>query len=144
MNFDGLVKKSICGVALQLRHCGAPVSAPHSSVFARLASGAFYETIVLLTFYEIINFYIYTRTPSSSSNLPSRPAGSKKTLSLSMGPQKILKKGKNKVNKDSDKRCGMKDRAGKLRQDGLGREIVGRCRLLQVFLKGRRDEGRAG
>jgi len=26
--------------------CGAPVSAPHSSVFARLASEAFYETIV--------------------------------------------------------------------------------------------------
>ena len=29
---------------------------PHSSVFARLASGAFYETIVLRTFYAIINF----------------------------------------------------------------------------------------
>jgi len=27
----------------------------HSSVFARLASGAFYETIVLVTFYMIIN-----------------------------------------------------------------------------------------
>jgi hypothetical protein len=47
-------KKSICVVALQLRCCGAPVSAPHSSVFARLASEAFYETIVLATFYEII------------------------------------------------------------------------------------------
>jgi len=32
-----------------------PVSALHSSVFARQASGAFYETIVLVTFYEIIN-----------------------------------------------------------------------------------------
>jgi hypothetical protein len=31
-----VLKKSICGVALQLRRCGAPVSAPHSSVFARL------------------------------------------------------------------------------------------------------------
>ena len=30
------------------------VSALHSSVFARLAYGAFYETIVLVTFYEII------------------------------------------------------------------------------------------
>ena len=29
---------------------------PHPSVFARLASGAFYETIVPLTFYEISNF----------------------------------------------------------------------------------------
>jgi hypothetical protein len=42
-NFDGLVKSP--SAALQLRRCGAPVSAPHSSVFA-LASGAFYETIV--------------------------------------------------------------------------------------------------
>jgi hypothetical protein len=31
------------------------ISALHSSVFARLASGAFYETIVPVTFYEIIN-----------------------------------------------------------------------------------------
>jgi len=46
---------SICGVAQQLRRCGAPVSAPHFSVFARLASGAFYETIVPVTFYKIIN-----------------------------------------------------------------------------------------
>ena len=30
------------------------VSALHSSVFARLASGALYETIVLVAFYEII------------------------------------------------------------------------------------------
>jgi len=34
------------------------VSALHSSVFARLASGAFYETIVPATYYEIINFAI--------------------------------------------------------------------------------------
>jgi len=34
-----------------------PLSALHSSVFARLASGAFYETIVLQTFYEIINYW---------------------------------------------------------------------------------------
>ncbi|MCX5912537.1 MAG: hypothetical protein NTV04_11450, partial [Deltaproteobacteria bacterium] len=33
------------------------VSALHSSVFARLASGAFYETIVLVTFCEIIKFH---------------------------------------------------------------------------------------
>jgi hypothetical protein len=31
-----------------------PLSALHSSVFARLASGAFYETIVPPTFYEMI------------------------------------------------------------------------------------------
>jgi hypothetical protein len=49
-----LRKKSICCVTLQLRRCSAPVCAPHSSVFARLASGALYETIVPVTFYEII------------------------------------------------------------------------------------------
>jgi hypothetical protein len=36
---------------------------PYSSVFARLASGAFYETIVLLTFYEIINNGGFVRSP---------------------------------------------------------------------------------
>jgi hypothetical protein len=44
---DGLVKNPS---ALQLRRCSVRVSTLHSSVFARLASGAFYETIVLLTF----------------------------------------------------------------------------------------------
>jgi len=39
-----------------VNRCGTPVSAPHSSVFARLASGAFYETILPATFYEIIKF----------------------------------------------------------------------------------------
>ena len=66
-------KKSICGVALQLRRCGALGSAPLSSVFARLASGAFNETIVPVTFYEFIRFIKglkidLTRTPE---NLPS-------------------------------------------------------------------------
>jgi hypothetical protein len=37
-----------------VNRCAAPVSAPHSSVFARLASGAFYETTVPLIFYEVI------------------------------------------------------------------------------------------
>jgi hypothetical protein len=37
-----------------VNRCGAPISAPHFSVFARLAAGAFYETIVSVTFYEII------------------------------------------------------------------------------------------
>jgi hypothetical protein len=37
-------------------------SAPHSSVFARLASGAFYETIVPVTFYEIIKIDKFVKT----------------------------------------------------------------------------------
>jgi len=52
--FDDFGKKSICGVALQLRCCGAPASAPPSKNFARLASGVFYKAIRALTFYEII------------------------------------------------------------------------------------------
>ena len=48
-------KESICGVA---RHAvpEGPESpqGSYSSVFARLASGAFYETIVSQTFYEFI------------------------------------------------------------------------------------------
>jgi hypothetical protein len=49
-------KKSIGGVALQLRRCSVPVRTLHSSVFARLASGAFYKTIILVTFYETIKY----------------------------------------------------------------------------------------
>jgi len=38
---------------------GEAPQGPHSSVFARLASGAFYETIVLPTFYEILKFDLF-------------------------------------------------------------------------------------
>ncbi|MCX5908893.1 MAG: hypothetical protein NTY64_17390 [Deltaproteobacteria bacterium] len=38
-----------------LRRCGVLPSTPHSSGIVRLASGAFYEAISLVTFYEIIN-----------------------------------------------------------------------------------------
>jgi hypothetical protein len=37
-----------------VNRCSVRASTLHSSVFARLATGAFYETIVLLTFYEFI------------------------------------------------------------------------------------------
>jgi hypothetical protein len=39
-----------------VRRCGIPVSTPHSSGLARLASGAFYIAIQILTFYETITF----------------------------------------------------------------------------------------
>ena len=45
-------KKSICGVALQLRRCSDPGYHADPSV-SRLASGAFYETIFRVTIYEI-------------------------------------------------------------------------------------------
>ena len=55
MNLDGFVKSPSAALRFNFVVAAHLVSALHSSVFARLASGAFYETIVLETFYEIIN-----------------------------------------------------------------------------------------
>jgi hypothetical protein len=41
-----------------VNRCGAPVSAPRSSFYVRLASGAFYKTIGPSIFYEIIQIII--------------------------------------------------------------------------------------
>src|SRR3972149_5871286 len=71
MKADGFRKKSICCVALQLRRCSVRVSTLHSSVFARLASGAFYEAIVLFIFYDFIISYPNSFGGSSSSRGPS-------------------------------------------------------------------------
>jgi len=38
-----------------LRHGGVRPSTPHSSGFVRLASGAFYFVVAMMTFYEFIN-----------------------------------------------------------------------------------------
>jgi hypothetical protein len=38
---------------------GAPTRAPHSSVFARLASGTFYETIIPGTDYRILESQLF-------------------------------------------------------------------------------------
>jgi hypothetical protein len=54
VNNDGFVKSPSAALRCFLRRCGVPVSTPHSSGFARLASGAFYIAIQILTFYEII------------------------------------------------------------------------------------------
>jgi hypothetical protein len=42
--------------ALQLRRCSVPVRTLHSSVLARLASGAFYKSISLMNGFDAINF----------------------------------------------------------------------------------------
>jgi len=49
---DGLVKSPSAALRLNFVVAAHLVSALHSSVFVRLASGAFYETIVLVTFYK--------------------------------------------------------------------------------------------
>jgi hypothetical protein len=53
---DGFVKSPSAALRFNFVVAAHFVSALHSSVFTRLASGAFYETIVLVTFCEIINF----------------------------------------------------------------------------------------
>jgi len=47
-------RKSTGKISNRVNRCGAPESAPQPSVFARLASGAFYETIVPVSFYDSI------------------------------------------------------------------------------------------
>jgi len=54
INIDGFVKSPSAALRGILRRCGVPVSTPHSSGLARLASGAFYIAIQILTFCEAI------------------------------------------------------------------------------------------
>jgi hypothetical protein len=54
ITIDGFVKSPAAALRFNFVVAAHLVSALHSLVFARLASGAFYETIVLVTFYEII------------------------------------------------------------------------------------------
>ena len=52
--FDGLVKSPSAALRFTFVVAAYLVSTPLSSAFARLASGAFYFAIQILTFYEII------------------------------------------------------------------------------------------
>jgi hypothetical protein len=56
-NVDGFVKSPSAALRFNLIVAAHLVSALPSPIFARLASGPFYETIVLVTFYEIINIH---------------------------------------------------------------------------------------
>jgi hypothetical protein len=51
---DGFVKSPSAALRFTFVVAAYSVSTLHSSGFARLASGAFYETIVLVTFCEVI------------------------------------------------------------------------------------------
>ena len=53
-NIDGSVKRPISALRFIPRHCGVPISTPHSSGFASLDLGAFYETIRNEIFYRFI------------------------------------------------------------------------------------------
>jgi hypothetical protein len=54
-NIAGFVKSPSAALRFTFVVVAYLVSTPHSSGFARLASGAFYFAIVLRPFYEIIN-----------------------------------------------------------------------------------------
>jgi hypothetical protein len=56
--FDGSVKSPISTLRFIPRHCEVPISTPHSSGFASLDLGAFYETIRFSTFYGASKFEI--------------------------------------------------------------------------------------
>ncbi len=65
MKGDGLVKSPSAALRFNFVVAAYVYRTLHSSVFARLAFGAFYETIVLVTFYEIINGMISEKTAKS-------------------------------------------------------------------------------
>jgi len=58
VKFDGFVKSPSAALRFTFVAAAYRPSTPHSSGFARLASGAFYAAIALATFCEIINFKI--------------------------------------------------------------------------------------
>ncbi len=55
-SFDGFVKSPSAALRFTFVAAAYIASTPHSSGFARLASGAFYFAILWATFYEIISF----------------------------------------------------------------------------------------
>jgi hypothetical protein len=56
LNMDGFVKSPHAALLFKTRHCDVPKSTPHSSFLARLASGAFYEPVCFLRFYEFVKY----------------------------------------------------------------------------------------
>jgi len=55
INDDDIVKSPYAALRFILHHCDVRTSTPHSSGFARLASGAFYFVVSIMTFFEFIN-----------------------------------------------------------------------------------------
>ena len=54
LRVDGFLKSPSAALHCILRHCSVTISTLHSSGFVRLASGAFYFAIPILTFYKSI------------------------------------------------------------------------------------------
>jgi len=65
-NIDDIVKSPYAALRFILRHCDVRTSTPHSSGFARLASGAFYFVVSIMTFYEFIKIDDIVKSPDAS------------------------------------------------------------------------------
>jgi hypothetical protein len=61
---DGFVKSPSAALRFIFRHCGVLLCTPHSSRFARLASGAFFCAVDLDDFFSIASIVL----PFSSKN----------------------------------------------------------------------------
>jgi len=57
----------------RVNHCDVRLSTPHSSIFARLASGAFYCAVCLSTFYETVKFLLHDNTKITSVSTRKQP-----------------------------------------------------------------------
>jgi hypothetical protein len=55
LTIDGFVKSPSAVLLFIFRRCDVPSGTPHSSRFARLASGTLYLAVLLMTSYENIN-----------------------------------------------------------------------------------------
>ncbi len=62
---DGFVKSPSAVLRGILRRCSVHIGTPHSSEFARLASGAFYCAVSLMTFYEFIILDELVKSPQA-------------------------------------------------------------------------------
>ncbi|MCX5908371.1 MAG: hypothetical protein NTY64_14595 [Deltaproteobacteria bacterium] len=67
---DGFVKSPSAALRFTFVAAAYLPSTPHSSGFARLASGAFYEAISLATFYEIIKISSWPQRNRESEGVP--------------------------------------------------------------------------
>jgi hypothetical protein len=69
-NNDGFVKSPSAALRFTFVAAAYLVSTPHSSGFARLAYGAFYFAIPILTFYETVNNEVAILGPNFYHNKP--------------------------------------------------------------------------
>jgi hypothetical protein len=68
ITFDGFVKSPFAALRFTFVIAAYLVSTSHSSGFVRLAPGAFYFAIPILTFNETVKFYFITKERTFQAN----------------------------------------------------------------------------